>query len=162
MTDRGPSSSASSSPRSMSASSPAALLEKVQEAKRNLSQSSLTATEAKSMLGDAADQPTKEVSSALPLAGVPAAKFLIHNSQSDPETKTNLTQQLDSALRQTTLCFAPKSAQKSVDPAYEKRLERLRLHDEERSYMNLTTNLKNKSSLKLGIVLEVCSSRSHT
>ena len=34
------------------------------------------------------------------------------------------------------------------DPAFERRLERLRLRDEERSYMKLTTNLKTHSSLR--------------
>ena len=132
--------SSSSSPRSMSSSSPDALLEQVQQAKRDISRPSCTSEEAKSLLevgnGDT-----------LPLVGVQALKHLIINSQSDAESKAQLLQRLESSLHQTTLSFAPKPT-KTVDPQYQKRLERLRLQDEERSYMNLTTNLKNASSLK--------------
>ena len=143
----------SSSPRSMSASSPSALLEQVQVAKHGLLQSSsFTADEAKSILKDtiqSAQSAHKDgaPSAALPLAGVSAMKYLINNSQSKQEQKDLLIQLLESALSQSTLSFKPKPTPNN-DPAFTKRLERLRLQDEERSYNNLTTNLKTASSLK--------------
>ena len=143
----------SSSPRSMSASSPSALLEQVQVAKRCLLQSSFTADEAKSILKDtiqstkSADNKDGTPSATLPLAGVSAMKYLINNSQSKQEQKDLLIQLLESALSQSTLSFKPKPTPNN-DPAFKKRLERLRLQDEERSYNNLTTNLKTASSLK--------------
>lgn len=141
----------SSSPRSMCASSPSALLEQVQVAKRGILQSSFTAYEAKSMLKDTIESvklTNKDAASAaLPLAGVSAMQYLINNSQSKQEQKDLLIQLLESALRQSALSFKTKPAPNN-NPAFTKRLERLRLQDEERSYNNLTTNLKTASSLK--------------
>lgn len=133
-------SSSSSSPRSMASSSPSEILARVQAAKCDVSSPSFSTKEAKSLLD-------KNDLNVLLLAGVQATKFLINNSQSDPEKKTQLLRQFESSLRQSSLSFAPKLT-KAADPKYEKRLERLRLHNEERSYMNLTTNLKTASSLK--------------
>jgi len=145
-------SSLSSSPRSVSASSPSALLARVQEAKRDLSRTSITANKAKSLLETTitaikSDKSSVSGGAVLPLEGVQAIKILINNSQSDPDTREQLLQRLESALRQTGLSFSPNQ-KKSDNPELEKRLKRLRLQDEERSYMNLTTNLKNASSLK--------------
>ena len=152
-----PSSSSSTSPRSASSSSPAAILEKVQRTKRDLSRRSNSVEGARSAVESATatqtggDENNDESSTAAPFLPLPAIediKFLIDNSSSDPDTKAQLRQRLESALRGTTLSFAPKPAPKKADPAFQKRLERLRLQSEERSYSNLTTNLKNASSMK--------------
>ena len=81
--------------------------------------------------------------------------------------RARLRGELEGAVRRAGLSFAPDaggggpaSAGSSPppggdggggggsDPAFERRLERLRLRDEERSYMKLTTNLKTHSSLR--------------
>ena len=129
----------SSSPRSMSASSPSVLLQQVQDVKRSLLQPSYNTTEVKSTLNK------HKYDDFLPLVDIQAIKYLIINSSQS--NKTQLIQQLETALQTTKLSFKPKP-QPQTDPAFTKRLERLRLQDEERSYNNLTTNLKTASSLK--------------
>ena len=148
-----PSSSSSTSPRSSSSSSPAAIMEKVQRTKHDLLRRLNSAEGARSAVETATarwtgDEGKNDETSFLPLAAIEDIKFLIDNSSSDPSTKAQLRQRLESALRGTTLSFAPKPAPKKADPAFQKRLERLRLQSEERSYSNLTTNLKNASSIK--------------
>jgi len=135
--------SSSSSPRSMSASSPTFLLQQVQDVKRSLLQPSYNnTTDVKSTLNK------HKHDDFLPLSDIQAIKYLINNSsQSDNNKKTQLIHQLETALQTTKLSFQPKP-QPTTDPAFTKRLERLRLQDEERSYNNLTTNLKTASSIK--------------
>ena len=123
---------------------PNALLERVQESKRDLSQLSLTVEGAKNVFKDFIrpknDKLTMNVAD-IPLVGVEALQYLITNSQVEPDKKTRHLQRLELAVRNTKLSFAPVSTNKTSCPQYKKRLERLRLQDEERSYMNLTTNL---------------------
>lgn len=91
------------------------------------------------------------VDAALPLAGIIALQSLILMTTEDAKTQQKLSQELEAALRQTKqLSFHKQSSQnsKNSDPKFQKRLERLRLQDEERSYLNLTTNLKTAASLK--------------
>ena len=132
----------STSPRSMPASSPSILLQQVQDVKRSLLQPSYNTTDVKSTLNKHKNDDF------LPLVDIQAIKYLINNSsQSDNDKKAQLIQQLETALQTTKLSFKPKP-QPQTDPSFTKRLERLRLQDEERSYNNLTTNLKTASSLK--------------
>ena len=134
----------SSSPRSMSASAPSALLEQVQKASREVTRPAFTVRGAKSMVEDATKSggSKNDKSMTLTLDGVQALAFLIANSkQSESNNKSQLIQQLESALKKSSLSFAQPAA-KTTNPEYEKRLERLRLHAEERSYGNLTTNIK--------------------
>ena len=133
--------SSSSSPRSMSASSPTILLQHVQDVKRSLLQPSYNTTDVKSTLN------RHKHDDFLPLVDIQAIKYLINNSSQTNNKKTQLIQQLDIALQTTNLSFKPKP-QPTTDPSFTKRLERLRLQDEERSYNNLTTNLKTASSIK--------------
>ena len=134
--------SSSSSPRSMSASSPTIVLQQVQDVKRSLLQPSYNTTDVKTTLNK------HKHDDFLPLVDIQAIKYLINNSsQSDNDKKAQLIQQLETALQTTKLSFQPKP-QPQTDPSFTKRLERLRLQDEERSYNNLTTNLKTASSLK--------------
>ena len=97
------------------------------------------------------------VDAALPLAGVLALKSLIKSSPANPAMQTQHSEDLERALHCTKQLSFEKSTDKnnnsssnkqSSDPKFQKRLERLRLQDEERSYMNLTTNLKTAASLK--------------
>jgi hypothetical protein len=78
--------------------------------------------------------------------------------------RARLRGELEGAVRRAGLSFAPDAGGGGgpasagspppggggggSDPAFERRLERLRLRDEERSYMKLTTNLKTHSSLR--------------
>jgi len=133
--------SSSTSPRSMSASSPTVLLQQVQDVKRSLLQPSYSTTDVKSTLNK------HKHDDFLPLADIQAIKYLINNSSQPNNKKKQLIQQLETALQTTKLSFQPKP-QPTTDPAFTKRLERLRLQDEERSYNNLTTNLKTASSIK--------------
>lgn len=146
------SSSSSTSPRSMSASSPSALLEQARGARRALSQSKPTAGEARSSVEAAlksAGGGGEDVGQFLPLECVSALKFLVDNSRgTDAATREDLARQLERSVRNTALSFEPDRKKATNNPAFEKRLERLRLRDEERSYMNLTTNLKTAASLK--------------
>lgn len=84
----------------------------------------------------------------LPLAGVPALKCVVARSRSPPDERARLLRRLEAALRRASLSFAPELPPKSSDPAYVKRLERLRLLDEERSYNKITGNLKTRASQK--------------
>jgi len=128
--------SSTSSPRSMSASSPTFLLQQVQDVKRSLlQQPSYNTTDVKSTLNK------HKHDDILPLVDIQAIQYLINNSSQTNNKKIQLIQQLETALQATKLSFQPKP-QPSTDPAFTKRLERLRLQDEERSYNNLTTNLK--------------------
>ncbi|KAL7432759.1 hypothetical protein ACHAXH_004650, partial [Discostella pseudostelligera] len=88
----------------------------------------------------------------LPLEGVIAAKFLIKHTINDNNYTDDKTQQLlnqlEKALRSSTLSFSStsnstssSSITSSNNAAFAKRLERLRLHSEERSYSRLTTNI---------------------
>jgi len=134
-------SSTTSSPRSTSASSPTFLLQQVQDVKRSLLQPSCNTTDVKSTLNK------HKHDDFLPLSDILAIKYLINNSSQSDNKKTQLMHQLETALQTTKLSFEPKP-QPTTDPSFTKRLERLRLQDEERSYNNLTTNLKTASSLK--------------
>merc|ERR1719401_526014 len=138
-------------PRSALAPCPFALPKQVQEAKRGLSRLSLTAEEAKGVLENGAQSKNDKLLSGLAvisLPGVQALQYLITNSRSEPDKKTQQLQQLELAVRRTNLSFAPASTNRISSSQYQKRLERLRLQDEERSYMNLTSNLKSAASLK--------------
>lgn len=89
----------------------------------------------------------------LPLNGIQAIQTLINNSTKSSTDKKQLTKQLEVALcNKTTLSFQSTSFSNSIngtdDKQFQQRLARLRLLDEERSYLSLTTNLKNASSLK--------------
>ena len=130
-------------------SSPSEALARAAKAKEQLS-SLMTVKEATSLLQSAIN--SAAVDATLPLAGVSALQSLIQSSQADPKTKTQQSQDLEAAIHQTKqLSFQQKSSttnNSSNDPKFQKRLERLRLHHEERSYLNLTTNLKTASSLK--------------
>ena len=131
-----------------SSSNPAASLARAQEATTQLS-SVMTVKASKSILQNAINNAA--VDAALPLAGIIALQSLILMTTEDPETQKKLRQELETALRQTKqLSFHKQSSQNSnnSDPKFQKRLERLRLQDEERSYLNLTTNLKTAASLK--------------
>ena len=126
----------------------AASLARAQETKTQLS-SVMTVKASKSILQNAINDAA--VDAALPLAGVIALQSLILMTTDDPKTQQKLSQELETALRQTKqLSFHKQSSQNSnnSDPKFQKRLERLRLQDEERSYLNLTTNLKTAASLK--------------
>lgn len=103
---------------------------------------------------------------ALSLEGVIAAKFLIdHTGFDDNHNNENkahsdlLLNQLETALRSSTLIFesssnsnsntnATPSSYNNNNTAFAKRLERLRLHSEERSYSRLTTNIQHPASHK--------------
>ena len=130
-------------------SHPAASLARAQEAKTQLS-SVMTVKASKSILQNAINDAA--VDAALPLAGVIALQSLIlMTTDDDAKTQQKLSQELETALHQTKqLSFHKQSSQNSnnSDPKFQKRLERLRLQDEERSYLNLTTNLKTAASLK--------------
>ena len=131
-----------------SSSNPAASLARAQEAKIQLS-SVMTVKSSKSILQNAINDAA--VDAALPLAGVIALQSLISMTTEDAKTQQKLSQELETALHQTKqLSFHKQSSQNSnnSDPKFQKRLERLRLQDEERSYLNLTTNLKTAASLK--------------
>ncbi|KAL9184706.1 hypothetical protein ACHAXT_012676 [Thalassiosira profunda] len=146
-----PSAGKSSSPRAMAASSPSEILAEVQEATRVRKRPNMTVEGAKSTLETAAKAGVANSDDGapfLPLAGAEAIKVLIDHSQSSPNEKSSLLRRLDAALRQTTLSFAPNPPPKASNPQFQKRLERLRLQDEERSYKTLTTNLKTAASLK--------------
>jgi len=112
----------------------------------------MTVKEATSLLQTALNNAA--VDAALPLAGVLALQSLIQSSLLDPNTKTQQSQDLEAALNQTKQLSFEKlpsnrtATKQSHDPKFQKRLERLRLQDEERSYLNLTTNLKTVASLK--------------
>lgn len=135
---------------SLPASSPSESLARASNAKEHLS--SMTVKEATSLLQTALNNAA--VDAALPLAGVLALQSLIQSSLLDPNAKTQQSQELETALHQTKqLSFQKLPSNKSTnkqsqDPKFQKRLERLRLQDEERSYLNLTTNLKTAASLK--------------
>jgi hypothetical protein len=161
-------SSSSSSPKSMSASSPSVLLERARGAKREMTSRAVSyssAGEAASAVRAAirpADPAADDAPPSLSLAGLDPIRFLIGNSRGtspDDDGRSGLHKELEGALRRACLSFAPDvgggpTATKSPpgggggDPAFEKRLESLRLQDEERSYKKLTTNLKTLSSLK--------------
>jgi len=131
-----------------SSSNPAGSLARAQEAKTQLS-SVMTIKASKSILQNAINDAA--VDAALPLAGVIALQSLISMTTEDAKTQQKLSQELETALHQTKqLSFHKQSSQNSnnSDPKFQKRLERLRLQDEERSYLNLTTNLKTAASLK--------------
>jgi hypothetical protein len=132
-----------------SSSNPAASLARAQEAKTQLS-SVMTVKASKSILQNAINDAA--VDAALPLAGVIALQSLIlMTTDEDAKTQQKLSQELETALHQTKqLSFHKQSSQNSnnSDPKFQKRLERLRLQNEERSYLNLTTNLKTAASLK--------------
>lgn len=134
-----------------SSSSTSESLARAAKAKDQLS-SLMTAKEAPSILQSALNNAA--VDAALPLAGVLALQSLIQSSQIDATTKTQQFQDLETALHQTKHLSFQKSStstntnKQSTDPKFQKRLERLRLQDEERSYLNLTTNLKTAASLK--------------
>ena len=136
-------------PRSASASSPDAILRSARDAKRELtSQSAMTAAGAADLVAgairDDGGEQREDAAQVLPLAAVPALKFLIGNSESSDEERGALLRSLEERLSATSLSFAPPpdaGGNKNADPRYLKRLERLRLHDEERSYKKLTTNL---------------------
>jgi hypothetical protein len=134
----------------LQSSSPSASLTRAQEAMMQ-SSSLMALTEANSILQTALNDAA--VDATLPLAGVPALQSLIQLSSSTSTTQQQkLRQDLESALRQTKkLSFQKKSTnnnKNTQDPKFQKRLQRLRLQDEERSYLNLTTNLKTAASLK--------------
>ncbi len=135
---------------SLPASSPSESLARASNAKEHLS--SMIVKEATSLLQTALNNAA--VDAALPLAGVLALQSLIQSSLLDPNAKTQQSQDLEAALHQTKqLSFEKSTSNKSTnkqsqDPKFQKRLERLRLQDEERSYLNLTTNLKTAASLK--------------
>ena len=133
-------------------SSPAESLARASNAKEQLS-SLMSVKEATSLLQTALNNTA--VDAALPLAGVLALQSLIQSSLVDSKSKTQQLQDLETALHQTKQLSFQKSSStnssnknQSADPKFQKRLERLRLQDEERSYLNLTTNLKTAASLK--------------
>jgi len=132
-------------------SSPSESLARAAKAKEQLS-SLMTVKEASSILQSALNNAA--VDAALPLSGILALQSLIQSSQTDTKTKTQQSQDLEAALHQTKQLSFQKSStstsnsKQSTDPKFQKRLERLRLQDEERSYLNLTTNLKTAASLK--------------
>jgi len=132
-------------------SSPSVSLARASNAKEQLS-SLMTVKESTSLLQTALNNAA--VDAALPLAGVLALQSLIQSSSTDPKTKTQQSQDLEAALQHTKQLSFQKSQpnkssnKQSNDLKFQKRLERLRLQDEERSYSNLTTNLKTAASLK--------------
>ena len=134
-------------------SSPFESLARASNAKEHLS-SLMSVKEATSQLQSALNNAA--VDAALPLAGVLALQSLIQSSLVDSKSKTQQSQDLETALHQTKQLSFQKSSpaanssskNQSADPKFQKRLERLRLQDEERSYLNLTTNLKTAASLK--------------
>mmetsp|Transcript_13046 Transcript_13046/g.20143 ORF Transcript_13046/g.20143 Transcript_13046/m.20143 type:complete len:294 (+) Transcript_13046:52-933(+) len=136
---------------SLPPSSPSESLTRASKAKEHLS-SPMIVKEATSILQTTLNNAA--VDAALPLLGVLALQSLIQSSLLDPNTKTQRSQDLEAALQQTKqLSFQKLPSNKSTDkqshdPKFQKRLERLRLQDEERSYLNLTTNLKTAASLK--------------
>mmetsp|Transcript_26297 Transcript_26297/g.53329 ORF Transcript_26297/g.53329 Transcript_26297/m.53329 type:complete len:323 (-) Transcript_26297:110-1078(-) len=90
-------------------------------------------------------------SSFLPLADLRALTFLIQISTCDESNKDELKHQLESSLRTTSLSFSPNNASKKFTSSptnFQKRMQHLRLLDEEKSYKRLTTNLKDIRSLK--------------
>ncbi|KAL3770177.1 hypothetical protein ACHAW5_009272 [Stephanodiscus triporus] len=121
------------------------------------------AGEAKSAVRSA----TSSSSATLSLSALEPIRFLIDNSLNDSShdgIRTTLLLELEGAIRKSSLSFAPDddsndkspddglptSAPSDVDvdrTAFEKRLAKLRLRDEERSYGRLTTNLRNRSSM---------------
>ena len=128
-----------------------------------------TSTASKSTNLNATDNNSTNHSSrtipALSLEGVIAAKFLIdHTGNDDNHNNENkahsdlLLNQLETALRSSTLIFESSSNSNSNtnatpssynnNAAFAKRLERLRLHSEERSYSRLTTNIQHPASHK--------------
>ncbi|KAK1742837.1 vacuolar ER assembly factor [Skeletonema marinoi] len=131
--------------------SPSLSLARASNAKEQLS-SLMTVKESTSLLQTALNNAA--VDAALPLAGVLALQSLIQSSSTDPKTKTQQSQDLEAALQHTKQLSFQKSPpnkssnKQSNDLKFQKRLERLRLQDEERSYSNLTTNLKTAASLK--------------
>jgi len=139
--------------------SSSASIERAREARRSLSPSPSLGPEGARSVLEAAVESTKEAggigggrsaddAAFLPLACVPALRRLIDDSASPPDEKAELLERLESALRRSSLSFELRASSENTDPAYRKRLERLRLHAEERSYSNLTTNLKTAASLK--------------
>lgn len=99
----------------------------------------------------------------LSLEGVIAAKFLIdhsvHTTTEDTASLQLLLHQLEKALRSSTLSFDSSSntnitanndttsnSNTTTRIAFAKRLERLRLHTEERSYSRLTTNIQHPAA----------------
>ena len=134
-------------------SSPSESLARASSAKEQLA-SLMSVKEATSLLQTALNNAA--VDAVLPLSGVQALQSLIKSSSVDTKSKTQQLQDLETALHQTKqLSFQKSSTTKnsssknqSADTKFQKRLERLRLQDEERSYLNLTTNLKTAASLK--------------
>ena len=148
-------------------SSPSASLARAKEARRVLSSSSLTTLQARSLLESATqndksietknngESNTQSAAAHLPLAGVQALKFLIQNSECEPTQKAELMTELEKSLRQTSLSFPSKQSNlpsntttSAEETSQQKRMNRLKLLDEERSYNKLTTNLKDARSLK--------------
>ena len=116
---------------------------------------SMTAKSATSLLQNSLNNTASDAT--LPLAGVHALKSLIDSSPTNPAMRTQHCEHLERALHKTKQLSFEKltgtnknsiSNKQSIDLKFQKRLERLRLQDEERSYMNLTTNLKTAASLK--------------
>lgn len=134
-------------------SSPSESLARASSAKEQLA-TFMSVKGAKSLLQTALNDAA--VDATLPLAGVQALQSLIQSSTVDTKSKTQQLQDLETALHQTKQLSFQKSSStnnssgknQSADTKFQKRLERLRLQDEERSYLNLTTNLKTAASLK--------------
>ena len=117
------------------ASSPSAIQARVLKAKHDKQNSPTSFEGARSMLK------THAGGSTLPLECIQALRYLIHSSQTTDQRKSEQLKSLDAALRGSRLVFGTPQ-KKSADPAYQKRLERLRLKSEERMYNKLTTNLQ--------------------
>lgn len=118
------------------------------------------AGEAKSAVRSAMSSSSSSSSATLSLSALGPIRFLIDNSLNN----STLLLELEGAIRNSSLSFfsddsnekspddgLPTSTSSDVDvvdrTAFEKRLAKLRLRDEERSYGRLTTNLRNRSSM---------------
>lgn len=137
--------------------SPDVLLEQVQETKRKLMSShtytiNIPSSNVKSAVRSAIQYDALSASSTFSLEGLEPLKFLIDNSSTTSDVdKMRLYTELEVAIRATGLSFptnnnSTPSTTKSIE--LEKRLQRLRMLDEERSYGKLTRNLKTHSILK--------------
>jgi len=137
--------------------SPDVLLEQVQETKRKLLSShtympNIPSSNVKLDVRSAIQYDALSASSTFSLEGLEPLKFLIDNSSTTSDVdKMRLYTELEVAIRATGLSFptnnkSTPSTTKSIE--LEKRLQRLRMLDEERSYGKLTRNLKTHSILK--------------
>jgi hypothetical protein len=135
--------------------SPNILLERVQETKRKLLSShtdmtNISSSNIKLAVRAAIKYDALSATSTFSLEGLDALKFLIDNSSTTSVDNTRLYTELEAAIRAAGLTFTTNnnatSTTKSIE--VEKRRERLRMLDEERSYGKLTRNLQTHSILK--------------